>query len=420
MKRLFTVILLTGYLLLSGCSSPLSDVTSPDTKIPQAEPSTSNGTSTDTDQPSTFLRNMPGTKKIVPKTSADGFSLEYITYPELSDQSANHITKEFVDLEGLFKYNILSPICFLDNENFLFSARKTEELNENVYRYNLKTKALKELFQDPRSSKTPDLFILNSAHFVIGYDKASFFIDNDRVSKEILLESLQEKYKEYDIPQIAVNPETGKVILLDYSKKRCYLTDLNTEEIVELPFQGVYRVCWIDDETLFLGTFNKIDRYVEGSAIVTYNIRTKATTKTYLGEYEVFGNSYRSGDKYYGFNFLIDYFGSPHGTIGVIDYTEKKILFLELENAVDDLSLRNNWVVAVVADKPVDWKVWGRTVKDTVLLCVYDVATESYTIRAKNLPKPSMGVSTSSMIISPDGKTIIYQSEDKAYINQAE
>ncbi len=127
------------------------------------------------------------------------------------------------------------------------------------YKYNLKTKLLKELFQDPRRSKIPDLFYFNSTRYAICYDNMSILIDNDKVSKEVLLDRLQEKYQDYDIPLFAANPVTEKVILLDYNKKICYLTDLNSGEIVELPVKGVNQVCWIGDNNLLLGTFDKLD-----------------------------------------------------------------------------------------------------------------------------------------------------------------
>jgi hypothetical protein len=359
-------------------------------------------------------------KKVIPKTSVNGFSLEYITYPHISDLSSNYITKEFLDLKDLFKDNIWSPIYFLDNESILLSARKSEEPNDKIFKYNLKTKELKELFQDPRRSKIPDLFYLNNTHFAICYDNMSILIDNDKVSKEILLEKLQEKYQVFDIPLIAVNPETEKVLILDYNKRICYLTDLKTGEMEELPSKGVNQVCWIDNNNLLLGTFDKFDNRgkFEGSAVVIYNIQSKASTKTYLGEREVFGVSSRNSERYCSFNFLVDHFGPPHGTIGVVDFAKEKIIFLELENVVNNLHLRNNWIVTAVANKPVDWRVWGRTAEDTVYLCVYDVATESYTIRAKNLSVPSMSLSSNSTIISPDGKTILYLAKDRVYINQ--
>ena len=432
MKRLFIVAFLIGYLLLSGCSSPMEDTTPPDTQmpqvepsednsaspVPQVEPSTNNSVPPETEQPSMFLGNMPGTKKVIPRTSTDGFSLEYITYPELSDQSSSYITEEFLDIENAFSNKSWAPISFLDNENILISAKKQDEPDYKIYRYNLKLKELNELFEDSRYTKFPDLFILNSAHFALGYTSSAVFIDNNKLSKVIKIESFQEKYREYTIPKMAVNPETGKVILLDHPDGRVFLSDLNAEEFVELPIQGAYNACWVDNENLLFSTVDKGERYAAGGAIVTYNIRNKASTKTYLGEKEEFGNPYRSSAEYYGFNFLGGYTGQPHGTIGVLDYPGQRVLFLELENVVNGLFLRNNWVVAAVADKPFDWKTWSRTSEDKVLLCVYDVATESYTIRAKNLPKPSRFVSTSSTIISPDGNTIIYLAEDKVYINK--
>lgn len=416
MKRFFLVAFLIGCLLLSGCR-PLAEPTPPDTQIPLAEPSTDNGVSSKTEQPSMFLGNMPGTKKVVPKTSADGFSLEYITYPKLSDQSSNYITEEFLDLENTFSHNTWAPMLFLDNDNILLSAKKPDESDYKLYRYNLKLKELKELFKHPRA-RIPDLFILENAQFALGYDSTAIVSNNDTLLKEIKIESFQQKYKEYEIRQMAVHPETGKLILVVYPNRRGFLTDLNGGEMVELPIQGVYNACWVDNENVLLSTVDKVERYPEGGAIVTYNIRTETTTKTYLGEKQFFGNPYRSSAEYYGFHFIGDYTGQPHGTIGVLDYPGQRVLFLELENVVNSLFLRNNWVVAAVGDKPVDWKVWGRTAEDKVLLCVYDVVTGSYTIRAKNLPKPGRFLATSSTIISPDGKTIIYMAENKTYINQ--
>lgn len=423
MKRFQKFIPLISSMLLLGCSNPLSsDITSSNTEIPQIESSVSYGTLTDEVKSSPFLGYLPDTKIFVPKTSTSAYSLEYITYPKLSDESVNYTTKAFQELEGLFKDNIWSPIYFIDNDSILLSAIKLDEQEEKLYRYNLKTKDLKKLYQDPKNSRIPDLFITNSSKFGIGYDNTFIFINNDRFVKEIQLESLQERYKKNNISQISINPITEKGILLDYLQKKSYLTDLVTGQIEELPFQGVYRALWIDNYNLLLGTFDKIDnsRHFEGSAIITYNIRSKTSSKTYLGEKMVFGNSYRSSDNYYGFNFLIDYTGPPHGTIGVINNEKKRIMFLELEKAVDNLSLRNNWIVTAIADtdKPVNWEVWCRTTEDKVLLCVYDVASETYIIRAKDLPKPSKFVTNQSMIISPDGKTIIYLATDKAYINQ--
>lgn len=423
MRKLYLIIILAGCILCAGCTGSAADNTPIDKEPPQTEPLTNNSDLSNQNEPSFFLKNMPGTKKVVPKTSDDGLSLEYITYPKLSDQSSNYITKEWLDLLKIFEYDLFVPICFLDNENILISGRKRGEADEIIFRYNLNTKELVKVFKDPRYAGEPDLFINDHTHFVLSYDQALFFIDNDEVSKEIFIEDFQKKFKKYEIPQMAVHPETGKVLLLDYSNNSCLLTNLQASEFEELPFSRVYTAGWIDKENIFLFTFDSIDRpgkYFTGSALVIYNVENKTSAKTYLGEKEVFGLSYLSGAGYRGFNFLIDYAGPPYGTIGVLDYQEKRILFLELENAATSLYLRNNWIVVAVADKPIDWKVWGRTPEDKVLLCVYDVATGSYTIRAKGLSNPGKyNMVTDNAIISPDGKTIIYLTEGKPYINQA-
>ncbi|ADY55468.1 hypothetical protein Sgly_1146 [Syntrophobotulus glycolicus DSM 8271] len=419
MKRLFTVLLLTGSLLISGCSNPLLNTAS-DTQEPLAEPSENESTVVDTDQSPAFLGNKPFTKKTTPKTSPQGYSLENIAYPQLSDESSSYVTKRFPDLDGLFKDNQWSPLCFIDNDTFVFSAVQLQGAEEKVYKYNMKSKTLKELFQVSCTGR-PSFFIQSSTSFYLCYDNMAVLIDNDKVSKKILLSSFQQEYKDLDIPQFAVNPEAGKVLLLDYDKKRGYLADLNMQQITELPVQGVVTGGWLDAKNVLLGTVDKIDerRRFEGSAVVKYNIESKSSTKTYLGTKSgipaVFGGLYRNSNEYCGFNYLAENI-PPSGLVGIIDQIHSKMIFLELENAVGNLTLYHNKVITVIANKPVDWEVWGRAEDDQVYLVVYDVDTENYSIRAKNLPKPPMYLP--DLIISPDARTMIYHAEAMSYINR--
>ncbi|AHF11234.1 MULTISPECIES: hypothetical protein [Dehalobacter] len=77
-----------------------------------------------------------------------------------------------------------------------------------------------------------------------------------------------------------------------------------------------------------------------------------------------------------------------------------------------DMRFQHHWIIAAATEKPIDWEEWGSTTEETVCLCVYDVATNSYVVRDKDLPRPA------GMIISPDSKTIVYKTFRGNYINQ--
>jgi len=350
-------------------------------------------------------------KRVEPLNFSQPFMLETIESPKLADKSREFRTEEFKDLDGIFEDNYWNPLVFLDNENFLFIARLLGE-EDYVYRYNLNTKQIQKLFRN--YSFAENLFIKGFSNFGVAQSTALVVLKDDQLDKEIQEFELQEKQREFEHIDIVANPYNEKLVIK--GDEKWYLTDLNFTEIFPLPFKDkdIYRACWADENNLLLGAFDDIEAR-EGSVILTYNIIDETTTETYIGDDKVFVDPYRISDDYCGFTFIDDNIGPPDGTIGIVDYTKNRVIFLRLDNAEDCLSLQRNWVAAVVANKPINWKEWGRTTKGKVNLVVYDVATDTYIIRAKNLPRSNNEVMGRNIIISPDGNTIIYHSIDKKH-----
>ncbi|WP_028306670.1 hypothetical protein [Desulfitibacter alkalitolerans] len=367
-----------------------------------------------------FLSNEPeDVKPSVNLGKSYDFSKEFVLEtritPKLVDKSFNYITREFEELDGLYRDNFWTPVCFLDNDNFLYLARLPKEDNFYMYRYNLKTKKIDRLFQDV-NDYAQNLYIKNTNNFAVVDHLALVLIKNDELDKQILFpKQMIEEQINFEVHSIVAHPYTGNVLIQD--KEWWYLTDLNFKDFSKLTFkENIYRACWVDEENLILGAFDDIEKY-KGSSIITYNISKESKTKTYIGDDKFFIDPYRNNENYCGFTYINDYTGPPHGTIGIIDYSSNKLIFLELENVAYLSRLQGNLVAASVADSPIDWNEWGRTTEGTVNLCVYDVATDTYVIRGKNLSRENRNVIGDNIIISPDGSTLIYHSLHKHYIS---
>ncbi|ADY55178.1 hypothetical protein Sgly_0827 [Syntrophobotulus glycolicus DSM 8271] len=374
MRRVLILFILIALLFYSGCNStPVEQQVSTDQTVNQA----------------------------AIRTFSNEFILENKSIPELKDQSFNYITKEFNGIQGV----IWNPICFLDNDRFLYLVTNMDYTDPWVYCYNLKTNKADKLY--PSEGGFQNVFIQNSDSFSMVDSTALVSVEKNQVKNKTLFEDWKQKYKQYESCDVIANPRTGKVVLVDNHTKKCTLTDLNLQKAVELPLTGVYSACWIDDNNIILGAFDHFKER-QGSAVITYNIKNETTTKTYLGERFFVGPS-RDSDEYCGFAYLDDDRG-PLNTFGVIDYTRNKIIFLDFQNT-SDIKFQSHWVITATTEKPIDWEAWEKTTEGTVQLCVYDVAANSYIIRDKALPRQA------GMIISPDGRTIVYKTFEKNYIN---
>ncbi|WP_242822981.1 hypothetical protein [Syntrophobotulus glycolicus] len=376
MKKTYFPFLLSAVLLFSGCGSvPVEQRITPEQAVTGGES----------------------------RTFSKEFALEHRTDPPLTDQSSAYLTEDFGGIEGTGWV----PIRFVDNDSFLYRERAEDSQNPWVCRYHLRTGQKDKLF--PVQGGAGNLFRENASNFSFADNLGVISIKDDRIETEISFASWKQEHQEYEACDIVANPRTGKIALVDNTTWKCILTDFDLKEVSALPFEGVYRAGWVDDDNLILGAFDQVEKH-QGSAVITYNIQDKATTKTYIGDNEVFVDPYRDSGDYCGFTYLDDDHGPP-GTLGVVDYTKNKIIFLKLSNIAWYLNLQYNWVIAAAADQPIDWDVWGGTTEGTVNLCVYDAAAGSYGIRARNLSRPNGAV-----IISPDGRTIIYQSFSKNYL----
>ncbi len=376
MRRLVIPFFFIILLFFSGCNSvPVTQEIPPDQTVNQKDSQTFSGE----------------------------FTLENISAPELTDQSSNYITEEFADIQGV----IWNPLCFLDNDRFLYLATNLDYTDPWVYCYNLKTGKADKLY--PSEGGFVNLFVQDNDCYSMTDGTALVSIGNNRVSNKILFKDWKQKHPQYENCDVIANPRNGKVILLDNNAHICLLTDLNLEKTVELPFKGVYSTNWIDDNRIILGAFDNFENR-EGSAVITYNVQNEFTRKTYIGNDKFFIGPKRDSDQYCGFVCLDDYHGPPK-TLGVVDYARNKIIFFDFEN-IADMSFQHHWIITAATEEPIDWEAWGRTTEGTVCLCVYDVATNSYVVRGKDLPR------SAGMIISPDGRTIVYKTFEKNYINR--
>ncbi|AHF09054.1 MAG: hypothetical protein J5Y07_04360 [Dehalobacter sp.] len=375
MRRVLIPFILIALLLYSGCNSaPATQQVPPDQTVNQES-----------------------------RTFSKGFTLENQSDPELTDRSSNYITEEFTGIQGV----IWNPIRFLDNDRFLYLATNMDNTDPWIYCYNLKTKKADKLY--PSEGGFGNLFIQNIDSYSMVDSTALVSIKNNQVSNKVLFEDWKQKNQQYKACDAIANPRTGKVVLVDNNTKKCTLTDLNLEKAVDLPFMGVYSACWADDNNIIFGAFDNFKER-QGSAVITYNIQNEVTAKTYLGDDQVFVGPGRDSDDYCEFAYQDDYHGSP-GALGVIGYAQNKIIFFEFKN-IADMDFQYHWIIAAATEKPIDWEAWGRTTEGTVRLCVYDVATNAYIIRDKALPRPA------GMIVSPDGRTIVYKTFGKDYINR--
>lgn len=333
-----------------------------------------------------------------------GFIIEHRIGCELIDKSSGYITEEFNGIEG----RNWTPISFLDNENFLYQTRGPMGGNGWLYKYNIKNKKSDKLFA---LDGYVQLFnIQDSENFTISDDIRMLTVKNSNIERQVLFQDWKKQHSKYESYDIVGNPDNEKIFIYSTTKK-CILTDLNLENIIELPFKGVYRACWIDNNNLIMGTFDNV-KDLSGSAIITYNIQDKSTTKTYLSNKEVFVDPYRMNDNYGSFTPISDN-TFVSGNIGIMDFKNNKVIFLKLDNIVDqELKLDYKWVLAINIKKPVDFKLWYGTTDGLVRLCVYDINEGTYIIRDNEIARPNGGA-----IISPDGKTIIYMAMDAIYIN---
>lgn len=330
------------------------------------------------------------------------FSLEQNINPELKDQTQNYITKEFTNINGV----IWNPIRFLDNDHFLYVASSLDYTDPWVCLYDFKTKKTQKLY--PSEGGYKNLFIQNENNYSLTDNSALVSISQNQVSNKILFRDWKEKYQKYEAYDVIANPNNGKLVLVDKNSKNCILTDLELENVKDLPFDGVYSACWIDNDNIIFGAFDNIQER-KGSAVVIYNIQSEKTTKTYIDDTRVFVDPGRDSDEYCGFAYLDDYHGPP-GAFGIVNYEKEKINFLNFKN-IADMNFQYHWLITAVADQTIDWEAWGSTLDGIVSLCVYDIDRNSYEIRDNAIPRPA------GMIISPDGKTIIYKTFNKAFIN---
>ncbi len=333
-----------------------------------------------------------------------GFLIDHRICCDLIDKSSSYITEEFNEIDE----KNWTPLFFLDNDNFLYQTHGSMGGNSCLYKYNIKNKRSDKLF--PLDGYVQPFSIQDSENFTISDDIRMLTVKNNNISKQILFQDWKEQHSDYKSYEIVGNPHNKKLFIFN-TTENCILTDSNLENTIELPFKGVYRACWIDNDNLVIGTLDNV-KELSGSAIITYNIQTRSTTKTYLRDKEVFVDPYRINDNYCGFTSTNDN-KIVSGNIGILDFKNNKLIFLKLDNVVDqELKLDYKWVLSINTEKPVDSNLWYGTTDGFVRLCVYDVSEGTYIIRDNEIYRPNGG-----MIISPDGKTIIYLAIDTIYIN---
>ncbi len=333
-----------------------------------------------------------------------GFVIEHRIGSDLIDKSSSYITEKFNGIEG----RNWIPLFFLDNENFLYQTHGPMGGNSWLYKYNIKNKKSDKLF--PLDGYVQPFSIQDSENFTISDNIRMLTVKNNNISKQILFQDWKEQHSEYKSYEIAGNPDNQKLFIFN-TTKNSILTDINLANTIELPFKGVYRASWIDNNNLVIGAFDNV-KELSGSAIITYNIQTKSTTKTYLSDNEVFVDPYRMNNNYVRFT-PINNNKIVSGNIGIVDSKNNKLIFFKLDNVVDlELKLDYKWVLSINTEKPVDFNLWYGTTDGFVRLSVYDVNEGTYIIRDNKMSRPNGG-----MIISPDGKTIIYLAIDTIYIN---
>lgn len=203
-----------------------------------------------------------------------GFLIEHRTGCDLIDKSSNYITEEF---NGIDEKNWI-PLFFLDNENFVYQTSGTIGEKSCLYKYNTKNKKSDKLF--PLDGYVQPFSIQDSENFTISDNHRMLTVKNNNISKQILFQEWKEQHSEYESYEIVGNPDNQKLFIFN-TMKNCILTDLNLGNPIELPFKGVYRACWIDNNNLIIGAFDNVKEH-SGSAIITYNIQTRVQQKLIL------------------------------------------------------------------------------------------------------------------------------------------
>lgn len=386
-KSLFATVslLLAICINLSACATPheTSSITSSTSNsASSSEPSSINSSHTDSSSP---------------------YTIKDVVKPNINDRSSSYRTSE---LTALNKKNI-SSIYFLDDENFIFSAKngKTDEENTDheydLYKYNLTTDTLTRICEGVMLYIDNTVKVKDSDNFSIISNGSYSKIENNKLTQSRNFRN-EGKDKNLSICDAFYNEESGKLLFTEADASgnttAAYVSGADFSSPEKLPFSGIYRVQWVDSNHVLVA-------YKDGekSVLAKYGLDDKSTILTTLPENNFFLDPLICDNGLIEFLYLEPQnMEHPRGLLNTNDGTISRVYF----DSCNPESQPRNGRIAAFTDSDEEKQLY-----------LYNTADNTSTIRGKAQGYPS------SVAVSPDGKTIVFFCTDfsgsrKSYINK--
>lgn len=327
-----------------------------------------------------------------PAASSLQYTVKDVVSPKTVDRSASYTTFE---LDALSKLGSVSGIYFLDDDNFIFSAKngKVDDQNPDseydLYKYNLKTETLTRICEGVMLDVDDTVAVKDADNFSIIDNNSYYKIKNNRLVNTH--DYTCTRYNEHFVCDAVYNEANGKLLFTetDQSGKitAAYVSDSDLSSPQQLPFSGIYRVQWADKSHVLVA-FKEGDK----SVLAKYGLDDKSVVLTELPYNNFFIDPVICDNGSIDFMYLETRDAAkPVGLLNTTDGTISRIYFEDC----NPKSLVRNGQIAAFTDSGDEHKLFLYNTKDNTSMIRGTVHDYPFAVA-----------------VSPNGSTIAFASSD--------